>query len=111
IFDLIKYMKLYLYFLLFFSANFLFAQDLETQIDNNYQRYRQFMETNPDSALFFIIKAKTLNENIEDDNWNSKIYYGIGYSYLKKQQYSKAINYFSKATEYAEISSNTNILS
>src|SRR5690606_31651769 len=104
-------MKFYLYFLLFFAANFLFAQDLETQIDNNYQHYRRFMETNPDSALFFIIKAKKLNENLKDDDWDSKIFYGIGYSYFKKQQYSKAIENFQKAIEHAEKSSNNNILS
>src|SRR5690606_23410229 len=42
---------------------------------------------------------------------NSKIYYGIGYSYQKKQQYAKAIENFHQAIESAEKSSNDNILS
>src|SRR5690606_31630976 len=58
-----------------------------------------------------IIKAKKLNENLKDDDWDSKIFYGIGYSYFKKQQYSKAIENFQKAIEHAEKSSNNNILS
>src|SRR5690606_18816164 len=104
-------MKLYLYFLLFFAANFLFAQDLETQIERNYQRFRQIADSDHDSALIYILKAKEFNDKLKDSTWSPKIYYGIGYSYLKKQQYSKAINYFNKATEFAQKSDNANILS
>jgi signal transduction histidine kinase len=106
-------MKLYLYFLFFFLLNFLCAQDLNEQIDENYQKYRKLadFDQNQDSALLYILKAKELNQQKNDPDWNAKIYYGIGYSYLKKQQYVKAIQNFSQAVDFAKKSDNTNILS
>ncbi len=104
-------MKAYLYFLVFLLSAFLFAQNVENQIEENYRRYRMVVDSNPDSALMYILRAKQLNDKTKNADWSARIYYGIGYSYLLKQKDSSALQYFNQAVSFAKKSSNSNILS
>lgn len=100
---------LFLLTLLIFSLSY--SQNLDEQIDNNYQKYRLTIDSNVDSALIYILKAKKLNEKLNDANWNARIYHGIGYSYFFKQQYSLSLENFNYAVLFAKETSNPNILS
>ncbi len=104
-------MKTYLYLLLLFLMNFLYAQDIESQIEKNYQKYRTTIDSQTDSALIYILKAKKLNEVENDVDWNARIYYGIGYCYYLKQNYSLSLQYLNQATEFSEKALNFNMLS
>lgn len=90
---------------------FLYSQDIESQIEKNYQEYRRLSDSNPDSALIYVLKAKKLNEKNVDLNWDARIYYGIGYCYFVKQKYVVALENFNQAVVFAKQSSNSNILS
>ena len=88
-----------------------FAQNIQSEIDYNYQKYRETVESNPDSALFYILTAKKFSEKIKDKNWNARIFYGLGYIYYVKQEYKKSHSYLKNAILYAKEADNSNILS
>lgn len=98
-------------FLTLFLTASLYSQTIESQIEENYQKYRAVIDSQPDSALVYILKAKELNEKEKDIDWSAKIYYGIGYCHLLNQKYSLALNYFNQAAGFSKESSNFNILS
>jgi len=104
-------MKAYLCLLTLFLTASLYAQTIESQIEKNYQKYRAVVDSQPDSALIYILKAKELNEKAKDTDWNAKIYYGIGYCHLLNQKYVLALKYFNQAVEFSKESLNSNILS
>lgn len=87
------------------------GQDLERQIDLNYQKYKESVYSNTDSALIYIIKAESLNKKLDDPDWSARINYGLGYTYSIIEDYSRAQDYFKKAIRYAQITDNLNILS
>ncbi len=88
-----------------------FAQNFQSEIDSNYQKYRETIESNPDSALFYILTAKKFSEKINDKNWTARIFYGLGYVYYVKQDYKKSHSYLKNAIVYAKEADNANILS
>ncbi|SMC33092.1 tetratricopeptide repeat-containing sensor histidine kinase [Moheibacter sediminis] len=104
-------MRVYLFFLVLFTAIFSYSQDVESQIEKNYQEYRRLVDANPDSALIYLSESKKLNEKNNDLDWSARIYYGIGYSYFVKQKYIVALENFNQAVGFAKQSSNSNILS
>lgn len=104
-------MRLYLYILILFPISFCYSQNLENEIEKNYQKYRLLVDSNVDSALIYILKAKKLNEKNDDTDWNARIYYGIGYSYYSKQKYVLAMENFNQSIAFAKKSSNNNMLS
>lgn len=69
------------------------------------------VESNPDSALLYILQAKKLNEVVGNVNWSSRIFYGIGYSYYLKHDYDSSHNYLKQAIKYSQEANNPNILS
>lgn len=100
-----------IFFLLFTTSTTLsFAQSKESQLEQYYQNYRLKIDSRPDSALYFINKAKELNNGSNKD-WDAKIYYGIGYSYFNLQNYFQALEHFNKAVSFSKQASNNNILS
>lgn len=104
-------MRSYLYLLPLLLMNFLYSQNTEVQLEENYQKYRRTADSNTDSALIYILKAKKLNEIKNDNDWHSKIYYGLGYTYLLKQNYPLSLQYFDQAVLFSKKSANFNILS
>lgn len=88
-----------------------FAQNIQSELDENYQKYRKTVESNPDSALFYILNAKKFSEKINDKNWNARIFYGLGYVYYIKQDFKTSHSYLRDAIEYAKEAENVNILS
>lgn len=86
------------------------SQSKESQLEQYYQNYRSTVDSRPDSALYFILKAKEINKS-SDKDWDAKIYYGIGYSYFNLQNYSQALDHLNKAVSFSKESSNYNILS
>lgn len=104
-------MRFYLILLSIFVPIFLYCQDLQSQIEDNYQKYRSLSDADPDSALIYVFKAKKLNEKGNDDNWNARIFYGIGYCYYVKQKYVLALENFNQSISFAKKSSNVNMLS
>lgn len=89
----------------------LLSQDRAGQIERNYQKYRTIVESNPDSALIYILRAKDINKEEKNLNWDSRIYYGIGYCYYLKQEYDTAQGYLYQAVQFSEKVGNSNILS
>lgn len=104
-------MKTYLYLLPLLMMNCLFSQNIGAQIEENYEKYKTIYDSNTDSALIYILKAKKLNEKNNDTDWNAKIYYGIGRCYYLKQEYSLSLNYLNQSIGFSTKTSNFNILS
>lgn len=99
-------------FLLFFLALIpLFSQSKENLIEENYQNYRRIVESNPDSALTYILKAKKLSKSFGNMDWKARIFYGIGYCYYLKQDYRTSHYYLKQAANFAADADNPNILS
>lgn len=99
------------FILLFFIITTLsYAQSKESQLEQYYQNYRIKIDSKPDSALYFILKAKEINNNSNKD-WAAKIYYGIGYSYFNLHKYALALENLNKAVSISKEISNDNILS
>lgn len=88
-----------------------FAQNKEEKIEHNYQKYREIVETEPDSALIYLAEAKRLNQQLELKNWDARIAYGMGYSYYIKKDFKTANEFFTEAIRYADTARNSNILS
>src|SRR5690606_20213743 len=96
----------------FFAISVLvFAQNEEEKIEYNYQKYREVVETEPDSALIYLAEAKRLNQQLELKNWDARIAYGMGYSYYIKKNFKTANEFFTEAIRYADTARNSNILS
>lgn len=76
--------------------SFLFSQEYERLIESHYRKYEKLAETKTDSALFYLFEAKSLNEREENDYWEAKIFYGIGYCYFLKQKYILSLDYLNK---------------
>lgn len=89
----------------------IFAQNKEEKIEFNYHKYREIVETQPDSALIYLAEAKRLNEQLDLRNWDARIAYGMGYSYYVKKDFKTANQYFLEAIRYADTVRNSNILS
>lgn len=89
----------------------LLSQSNISDIEKNYQKYRETVQSNPDSGLIYIKKAKALNEIVKSPAWEARIYYGIGYCFIVKQEYEKSQVYFRKAIEYARETDDFNTLS
>lgn len=87
------------------------AQNKEEKIEYNYHKYREIVETQPDSALIYLAEAKRLNQQLDLKNWDARIAYGMGYSYYVKKDFKTANQYFSEAIRYADTAGNSNILS
>lgn len=104
-------MKSYLYFLTLLFTTFLYSQNIENQIEENYQKYKTMSDSKTDSALIYILKAKKLNEQHKDADWDAKIYYGIGYCYYIMQKDQLALKNFYQAVVFSKKSTNFNILS
>jgi len=69
------------------------------------------IDSQTDSALIYILKAKELNEKRKDISWDAKIYYGIGYCHYLQQDYSSALKYLNQAVEFSQKSFDFNTLS
>lgn len=104
-------MKIILVFLCFIVLTPLFSQSKDVLIEENYQNYRRVVESNPDSALTYILKAKKLSETEGNVNWKARIFYGIGYCYYLKQDYKTSHYYLKQAVNFADEVDNSNILS
>jgi len=104
-------MKPYLCFLILFLTVFLYSQNTESRIEENYQKYKAMIDSQTDSALIYILKAKELNEKRKDISWDAKIYYGIGYCHYLQQDYSSALKYLNQAVEFSQKSFDFNTLS
>lgn len=87
------------------------AQDLAKEIDANYRKYKEIVNSDTDAAFVSILKAQKLNETYNDINWSAKISYGIGHCFALKQNYPMALTNFSEAIEYADQVNNINIKS
>ena len=59
-----------------------------------------YYETDPDKALFFF--TKRLSMNIDNPKSTSALYGNLGYYYLSKKDYKKALSYFRYAQEIME---------
>ncbi len=96
----------------FISVSFLvFSQNNEEKIEYNYQKYRELVDTAPDSALIYLAEAKRLNQQLELKDWDARIAYGMGYSYYVKKDFKTANEFFNEAIRYADSARNSNILS
>src|SRR5690606_35340832 len=104
-------MKVYFYFLTLILATFSYSQDIESQIEQNYQKYRTLVDSQTDSALVYVLKAKDLNQKLNDTDWHARIHYGIGYCFYVQQKYLLALENFNQAVSFAKKSSNANMLS
>ena len=87
------------------------SQIKEGDIEYHYQKYRENVEVKPDSALVYLAKAKKLNQQLEDENWNARIAYGMGYTHYIKNDFRTAHDYFKQAIRYANAAQNFNVLS
>ena len=87
------------------------AQTVEERIEANYQKYRETVESHPDSALSFLNEAQNLNQKEKNKNWKARIAYGMGYSYYSKQDFKTAQPYLIEAAQFAKESKDDNILS
>lgn len=104
-------MRYYLFFLALLISTSLYSQTIESQIEKNYLKYRSLSDSQTDSALIYILRAKKLNEQKNDPDWYAKIYYGIGYCYYIMQKDELALQNFNQAVVFSQKSSNYNILS
>ncbi len=104
-------MKNIVFFLIFILPATLSSQSKISDIEKNYQKYRETVQSNPDSGLIYIKRAKVLNEIVKSPSWDARIYYGIGYCFIVKQEYEKSQEYFKKAIEYARETDDFNTLS
>lgn len=87
------------------------TQTTEELIESNYQKYREVVETNPDSALYFLTQAKSLNQKEKNKNWTARIAYGMGYTYYTKQDFKKAQSFLEQSAQFAKEIKDDNILS
>ncbi|MBA5628842.1 tetratricopeptide repeat-containing sensor histidine kinase [Moheibacter lacus] len=87
------------------------SQIKEGDIEYHYQKYRENVEVKPDSALLYLAKAKKLNQQLEDENWNARIAYGMGYTHYIKNDFRTAHDYFKQAIRYANVAQDFNVLS
>lgn len=93
------------------SFSFLNGQQLEKDIENNYLKYRELVNSDVDSAMVHILLAKKKNEQLNNANWNAKIHYAIGYCYKIKQNPTLALSNFNQAIDFADKIDNPSVKS
>lgn len=73
--------------------------DIETQLNHFWDLYAYHKETFPDSAIFFMKKAKKLAATHGRDTWLASSYWAIAYTQEKQGYMGEAAFHFLKAAE------------
>ena len=73
--------------------------DTETLLNKNWDLYDAHLETNPDSALFYMYKIKTIAKANEKKDWLANSYYQIAYVQIKQGYMGDAAYHFLRAAQ------------
>ena len=85
-----------LLFLILFSLNFCFGQQNKS-IERYIEKYERLIDNNPDSAFYYINKAKSLSINSKNVFLLSKCFSRLGLYYDSKKDFKTSKNYVLKS--------------
>jgi two-component system, NarL family, sensor kinase len=93
---------------LFFSGVIL-GQNQQKSIETSIDNFARTLFTQPDSAFFYITKARLESEKIKNDFLLSRCLFNFGFFYNHQNDVVKAENYFFQSLPYAKKSNNYKI--
>ncbi|MBB4808278.1 signal transduction histidine kinase [Chryseobacterium defluvii] len=102
----------YLYCIcLFFLFSVYQSQDKDAVLDKWIDKFSRTVQSNPDSAYYYITYAKVLSERNNNNYYMARCVYNYGWYYYLRQDFKKSRSYVLQSLPYAEKSNNYKIIS
>jgi two-component system, NarL family, sensor kinase len=104
-----NYMKKIITLLALLYSGCIWSQNQQKAIEATIDAFARTVHTQPDSAFFYISKAKSESIKIKDDFLLSRCLFNLGFFYYQENEVAKAENYFFQSLPFAKQSNNYKI--
>jgi two-component system, NarL family, sensor kinase len=92
-----------------FLTSFLYGQNQQKVIESTIDDFARTVHTQPDSAFFYITKARLESVKIKDDFLLSRCLFNLGFFYNSQNDLAKAESYFAQSIPVAKKANNYNV--